>query len=227
MCGRFSQISNIDVLREKLGLKDTKLLFEPNYNIGPGQSAYGFDKNKVIEQFQWGFSLWSDKNNKIKPINSKIESIHEKNMFKDAYQHNRCIIYADHYYEWVLEVNEKQPYCIHLPQNSPMYFAGIFQPIEVNGEITKTFSILTQNASKFLKNIHHRMPVILNETQLFSYLNKDIKDSTFTLNSQKYCEDLTFNAYPVSKKMSSIKFNSHECIQKITIEKFLDLSHFF
>ena len=57
-----------------------------------------------------------------------------------------------------------------------MYFAGIYQ--------NDQFCIITREANEKISNIHHREPMIINQSQINNYLNIK-KDAMEILNSIK------------------------------------------
>jgi putative SOS response-associated peptidase YedK len=57
-----------------------------------------------------------------------------------------------------------------------MYFAGIYQ--------NDQFCIITREATEKISNIHHREPMIINQSQINNYLNMK-KDAMEILNSIK------------------------------------------
>jgi putative SOS response-associated peptidase YedK len=73
------------------------------------------------------------------------------------------MIPADGFYEWNGKKGSKQPMYITAPDDGPSGMAGIW---EIWGNKSKeqphySRTILTTDASDSIKDIHHRMPVIL------------------------------------------------------------------
>ena len=59
-----------------------------SYNIAPSQEANVILKNKdlVTENINWGIKFFDKKNNQIRQIiNSRLETINKKTLFKDSY----------------------------------------------------------------------------------------------------------------------------------------------
>ena len=83
----------------------TNSLKSVSFNRAPGQShpIITEKKGKPAWSYAVRFKLGNRKQSrvKIKPINARIESILEKNIFKKPFAENsRCLIPADGYYEW-------------------------------------------------------------------------------------------------------------------------------
>ena len=87
----------------------------------------------------------------------------EKVTFKNLIQTSRCIIPADGYYEWKREDNTKTHYYFSKEDDELMYFAGIYQ--------NNQFCIITREATEKISTIHHREPMIINQSQINNYLN--------------------------------------------------------
>ena len=61
-----------------------------------------------IEVANWGFSFIDNKTNSKKNIiNSRIETIKNKILFKDSFFYRKCLIPLNGYYEWGLKDNIK------------------------------------------------------------------------------------------------------------------------
>ena len=133
MCGRYVSVSTPERLAEHFEVDEvrTENLGE-RYNVAPTLDVYSViehDDERRLGTLRWGFvPFWSDGPKKgPSPINARIEGIHEKGMFKDAFARRRCLIPADGFYEWLdRESGKKQPYYFHHPDDEPLAFAGIW-----------------------------------------------------------------------------------------------------
>ena len=76
----------------------------------------------------------------------------------------------------------------------------------------KTFTILTKKANNIIKDIHQRMPIIMNLDEANNYMDKS-KNFMKTNFVSKIEEDLNF--FIVSKFVNSINNNSIECIRSL------------
>ena len=77
--------------------------------------------------------------------------------------------------------------------------------------IRDRFCLITEEAKENIKDVHHRQPVILNQTDVNSYLNLELQGSVF-LNERKV-PNLVY--YEVSKDVNKPTNNSASLIQKV------------
>jgi putative SOS response-associated peptidase YedK len=83
---------------------------------------------------------------------------------------------ADGYYEWKREDKTKTPYYFTKDNDELMFFAAIYQ--------NNQFCLITREATEKISAIHHREPLIINQSQIKNYLNIK-KDAMEILNSIK------------------------------------------
>jgi putative SOS response-associated peptidase YedK len=100
---------------------------------------------------KWGFPLTGKK----LLINARFETFTQKPLFHSCF---RCLIPASGYFEWKHDTNPKVKYAFSLPQET-LFLAGLYRTGKENQ--LPEFVILTCDAVKAAKEIHHRMPVII------------------------------------------------------------------
>jgi len=216
MCGRFVNLNTVEKLDKIFSIsKHDNIKYKISYNISPSQLSLIITNFKFlkIENAKWGFNFF-DKQRSIEKqiINSRLETIKEKMMFKDSFEKRKCIIPANGYYEWTLKNNIKIPYFIHIPEKETIYFAGIWRYLNIKENTLKVFSIITKPANSLLKEIHHRMPVILSFNESKEFLENN--NSNY-LNDIHSSIDEYFEFFKVSKFVNNPINNSHECIKPI------------
>lgn len=223
MCGRFAQINTPESVAQVFGVDQIKMEFEPNYNVAPSQNVavviYDHYKDKKkLGTMRWGLIPHWAKNRSIgyKMINSRAESVAEKPSFKIPFRRKRCLIPASGFYEWKKADKKKIPYFIHL-KNRPLFgFAGIFDKwISPQGDELHSCSIITTSANKRIKEIHHRMPLIISQRSEDIWLDNSKYDEAELLPLlQPVAPDKTA-AYRVSDFVNSVKNNSPVCIKPV------------
>ena len=217
MCGRFVNTTNVNKLKKifeiELPLNTIKDII--SYNIAPSQDVNIIlnDKHLTIEAINWGIQFIDKKSNQLRNvINSRLETVQEKILFKESFVKRRCIIPANGYYEWKVNNGIKIPHFIQLSSLETIYFAGLWKFYDVTQSTKKTFTIMTKKANNAIKNIHLRMPIILNINEALDYIEQ--KNSIIDENFVSQIEnDLDF--FQVSKFVNSPRNNSIECIQHL------------
>ncbi len=118
---------------------------------------------RASELMKWGFRRLDGKG---RIINARLETAAEKPMFRKPFYSNRCIIPANHYFEWKKDEAKKLKFAIG--HDGPVYMAGLYR--QENDEDMPLFVILTKPAEISIMFIHDRMPVILNKSLLRAWL---------------------------------------------------------
>ena len=206
MCGRYV-VKNPISKTSKLVKSAIQIEEIDNYNAHPYQKLPVIKKYKngnTLESLKWGLIPSWDKDKNYKSlINARLETIDEKITFKKLIKNNRCVVVADGFYEWKREEKEKIPYYFMREDFKTIYFAGIYEEDQ--------FCLITEEASENIKKIHHRQPVIINQSDVNQYLNLELQGSEFLKKCNK--PDLCF--YQVSKDVNKPTSNSASLIQKI------------
>ena len=216
MCGRFINLIKTNSLKKKFDISSSQTKDLISYNISPSQTSnIIFKKNIInIDESKWGYSFFDKKNNQEKNIiNSRIETINNKVLFKESYYKRKCIIPLNGYYEWSLIDNNKIPFFIHIPPCEPMYLAGIWKYINFKKDDKKVFTIITKNANENIRKIHHRMPVLLSIEEGVEYLEDD--NSSFLNDNFSSSLESELDFYSVSKFVDNPLNNSKKCILPI------------
>ena len=217
MCGRFINLNTTKKLNKIFDfINKDKIDDEISYNIAPSQSSIIITNSNFfyIEKAKWGIKFFDKIQKREKNIiNSRIETVDKKIIFKESFNKRRCIIPANGYYEWSLKNKIKTPYFINIPEKETIYFAGIWKYIDQINLSKKVFSIITKPSNSLLSNIHHRMPIILSSDESKDYLDKS------NLNYLQYNKNSNIESYiefyEISRFVNNPLNNSIKCIQHI------------
>jgi putative SOS response-associated peptidase YedK len=191
----------------------------PRYNIAPTQpiAVLANDGKNTLDYFVWGLipSWAKDPSIANKLINARSETLAEKPSFRAAFKRRRCLIFADGFYEWVQEpgIKSKTPYYIQLESQDPFGIAGLWEIwVAPDGSEVKTATIVTTEPNPKIAKLHNRMPVILPEKQIETWLDPADGDPV-VLNSLLVpypAEEMTF--YPVSRTVNNPGNETPDCI---------------
>lgn len=201
MCGRFVATTDPALLAARLNAVDEtgQRLAGPNYNVAPtttiaavvapattmaGVLARHEDDGteRRILPVRWGLlPPWVKAGAGGKPlaksllINARAETLTTSPAFRAAARSRRCLVPMDGYYEWMPspEPGAKTPFYMYRRDGSPILVAGLWsawRPDEASAP-TLTCSIVTTDAVGDLAEIHHRMPLMLDENDCDRWLN--------------------------------------------------------
>jgi len=206
MCGRYI-VTNPVSKTEKLIKSAIQVEDIQNYNAHPYQKLPVIKKYKngnTLENLKWGLvPSWAKKKDFKALINARLETIDEKISFKKLIKNFRCVAVADGFYEWKRKETEKIPHYFARADKKPIFFAGIFE--------SDQFCLITEESTQNVKEIHHRQPVILNQTDINRYLNIEISGSSFL----KECKKPKLVFHEISKDVNKPTNNTASLIQKI------------
>jgi putative SOS response-associated peptidase YedK len=222
MCGRFVGYRQLDELKEFFPIDRANCDVTANFNVAPTQeilAIYNHEGENWLDKFHWGLVPFWAKDPSIgsRMINARAETVAEKPSFKNAFKKRRCLIIADGFYEWKGPKGRKQPMLITLPDKKPFAFAGLWETWRKNDPQTpyRSCTIITTEASPSIRDIHHRMPVILKPEVYRRWLdpeNEDITDLKRIIKTESLSELIS---YPVSKQVNSTRNNDASLIEPI------------
>ena len=213
MCGRYvnkNSFEDIEKLFQADLIQSPSISIQPSYNICPTQYSpvvVSADEKYQMKNMHWGLIPSWSKDSKFATnlINARIETVQEKPSFKGLTNTSRCIVIASGYYEWVQTDSGKQPYYIH-GEHDVLPIAGLW----TRWKDIKSFTIITKSANSNISNIHHRMPLIIEQNHIKSFLDHSIKfDSSY--NNQ----DIRLRYHKVSKLVNKPVKNDMSCITSI------------
>ncbi|QBI18701.1 SOS response-associated peptidase [Egibacter rhizosphaerae] len=218
MCGRFVAATDPDGLTRFLMIDERQAPDdEPNYNVAPTQSvcaAAEHDDRRHLVTFRWGLVPSWAKDPKIgnRMINARAESAAEKNAFKSSLRKRRCLIPADAFYEWQRRENGgKRPYLIYRADEAPLTFAGLWSvwrdPNDPEGEFLHTCTVLTTSANETMRELHDRMPVILEPASWDRWLDRDLTDPDGVRDLLAPADDRLLAMHPVSTEVNNPRNN--------------------
>jgi putative SOS response-associated peptidase YedK len=222
MCGRFTiTLTKEDFINYLSKYEDIHINLDdfdmPNYNVAPSEHILAMIKHQNqyrVGPIKWGFipSYAKDLKSGFTMINARSETLLDKKSFKDVFKSNRCVIFADSFYEWRTINGKKMPMRIQLKDQEIFAFAGLWSPFKDNGKTIYTATIITTKANDFMSTIHDRMPVILREHEIASWLDTETFDPTIYL--KQYPSEL-MKSYEVSKHVNKALNKDSSCINPI------------
>jgi len=182
MCGRFTLTTPGEALAEAFGLDEPPDV-PPRYNIAPTQPVAAVRRipagaPRSVSLLRWGLvPAWSREPRSRNPlINARAETLVEKPAFREAFERRRCLIPADGFYEWRHAGGEREAFLVRRADNRPFAFAGLWElPTERDPGVLGTCTIITTEPNEALREIHDRMPVILDPDDWNRWLDPDLR----------------------------------------------------
>lgn len=218
MCGRFTLTVDIEDLQEAFPGVDFSFYLKPSYNIAPSHNVLAITNTepKKAKQYHWGLipSWAKDKKIAYKMINARAETLAEKPSFKNPYRKKRCLIFSDGYFEWKKEAKDKVPIYIRMKSGKPFTFAGLWETWKQGDQpVINSCTIITTEANESLKDVHHRMPVILKNSDYDQWLDSSLQDPEILNSLLTPYDNEEMEYYPISTFVNSPKNNSPKCIE--------------
>ncbi|MFD1884550.1 SOS response-associated peptidase [Paenibacillus wenxiniae] len=182
MCGMYSLMSDLDAVTSAFKLHRLAIdAYAPCANIAPAQDVPVIrsdeDGQRMLEAYRWGLvpSYSNDIGIGSYMINARAETLDSKPTFQRLLPSRRIGIVADGFYEWKKENQQNQQnqlYCFRLRSGEPFVFAGLYDEWESpeDGRVIRSCTIITTTSNELVAPIHDRMPVILDEPHLSSWL---------------------------------------------------------
>jgi len=186
MCGRFSLTwENWQNVAGKLGLHrdgDVGACYKAQHNIAPTDSHFIVTteyERRHSQIARWGLvnRRAQDSRQASKCINARAETIEQHSSYREAFHQRRCVVPADGLYEWTGPKKDRQPLWIRPSNGELMLFAGLYEswhPAPDRSECT--FTIVTCAANEMMREIHDRMPVILDDAGAEDWMNPREED---------------------------------------------------
>ncbi|MHC4976470.1 MAG: SOS response-associated peptidase [Planctomycetota bacterium] len=191
------------------------------WNIAPSATSAVIALNGAGERecfaMRWGLVPGWAKDEMIgqRTTNARSETAHEKPSFRESLEERRCVVPADGFYEWQDRGGVKRPYRV-APRCGLMAFAGLWDEwVRPEGELLRTFTILTTSASDDLIEYHERMPVMLRVDAVGEWMDgsRDGREALgFALGDGREAD---LDVYRVSKRVNSVRNQGRELIERI------------
>ena len=210
MCGRYASFLPPELIARLFGTKNPLPNLKPTWNMAPTMDApvvrrHPESGERHLDALTWGFIPATTKTLKEarRPINARAETVAASGMFRQAFVKRRCIVPAAAFYEWQAGPFGKTPYAIARADGDPMAFAGVWEGWRSpEGDILRTFAIVTTNANAQMSVLHERMPVILETGDWPVWLGEQSGDPAILLRPSP---DDILSLWRVDKRVGNVR----------------------
>ena len=218
MCGRFVSFLPPEEIARLFRTVNRLPNIGPSWNLAPTQNAMVVRRHpetgqRHLDVLQWGLlPYWAkDKKSTRQPINARAETVASAPMFRDAFARRRALVPASAFYEWrKAGRGDRQPFAIARADGLPMAFAGLWEGWRgPDGEVLRTFAIVTIEANAEIVALHDRMPVVLEERDWPVWLGEEEGDLRSLL---RPAAPGVLRSWPVSREVNNVRNDGPELI---------------
>lgn len=216
MCGRFTLTPDAERLFEEFGIGVPED-YRPRWNVAPGQPilAIAGDGERLRSGWLlWGLVPWWRRDKPGKPfVNLRADRLDRT--VPRLLERHRCLIPADGFYEWLRRDSGKQPMHLHRRDGGLFSMAALWDRAEGrDGEEIRTVAILTTGAAGVAKEVHDRMPLIIEAQDRATWLDRaSPQDTVRALLTPSAPPDL--DVVPVSTRVNSVTNDDPACVEPV------------
>ncbi|WP_170466997.1 SOS response-associated peptidase [Ruegeria arenilitoris] len=173
MPGRFFLTRSMSEIAQALNVSDEIAAQPPRKNIQPGQEVIVLTSDG-LRPMRWGMIPVGRVNARGRPVmetivNARSETVFDKTAFEGV---GRAVVPVDGWYEWTGEKRRKTAWRIASADGKPLFFAAITDTWQAPGGLrVDQFAAVTCPPNNDLEPIHHRMGVLLNPGDVWTWLN--------------------------------------------------------
>jgi putative SOS response-associated peptidase YedK len=232
VCGRYVNVAADSDLVEEFDVDDVvEPSPGPSWNVAPTDPVRIVvertpkDADEIQRQLRtarWGLvPNWSrDAKGGAKMINARIETVTQKPAFKSAAARRRCLVPALGYYEWQQREGRKVPYFLHDPHDRLLAMAGLYElwrdPAKADDDPDRwllTCTIITQQATDLLGEIHDRNPVVVPSDLRAAWLDCTADDTAVAQRLLDAIPEARLEPYVVGPAVGNVRNNGPELIE--------------
>lgn len=177
MPGRLFLETSVAQVAAALGASGDAVADEvPRRNIAPGQNLLALTDDKTLTRMRWGLIPVGRVNARGRPvletlINARSETLFDKSAFEGL---RRCIVPADGWYEWTGKTRRKTAWRISPKAGGLLAFAAVWDLWTGPGGVqVPQVATVTCEPSADVRDIHHRMGVLLPPADVTTWLSGD------------------------------------------------------
>lgn len=192
----------------------------PSWNLAPSQPALVVRRHpdageRHLDALTWGLipHFVKDRKQARMWINCRMETVSTSGMFRGAFGRRRCLVPAAAFYEWKVVDGGKQPYAIARADGEVTALGGIWETWRApDGEIVRTFAIITTPLNAEMASLHNRMPLVVDRVDWQAWLGEVETDPVELL---RPAPDGRLRAWAVSRAVNSPGNNGTELIEPL------------
>lgn len=222
MCGRYTLATPGEEIAATFGLTES-LELEPRFNIAPTQPAPVVrveDGARAALMCRWGLvPFWAeDPAIGSRLINARAETVADKPAYRDSFEHRRCLVVADGFYEWRRRGGRSQPFLFSRPSGAPFAMAGLWDRWQRGERRLETYTVVTTDANREVGAVHDRMPLVLSARDWPIWLDPDNPGDAKVRTLLRPAPDGSLAGRPVSPLVDNPANDSPRCIEAVSLD---------
>ncbi|GEN59136.1 hypothetical protein ANI02nite_10200 [Acetobacter nitrogenifigens DSM 23921 = NBRC 105050] len=150
----------------------------------------------------------------LQPFNARAETVAENGTFRAAFRSRRCLVPADAYYEWARGKAPRQPWAFARLDGAAMALAGVWDMWGWDGDVLRSFAIITTPANDFGHSIHERMPVIIEPRDYTKWLTAPAETAASLMTAPA---EGALIRWPVSRRVNNTRLNDATLLERLPI----------
>jgi len=178
-------------------------LFEPHYNLSPGQhivTITGDESKKEIGRVRWGDEA---ERKPVIPVDEVEEELNKEGV-------ERCILPISGFFVWKDDLEKDHPFFVRM-LNAPLMSTG---GLIYNGN-DKNVKIIATESNVLVQPMTATMPLLLDRETSLLWMNKDSSPGEVIAKAKKLFLFTDLSVMRVSKKVNNPNNNDEKLIQPI------------
>lgn len=232
MCGRYMLTATGAELAALFGLGSVSDIVR-RYNIAPGQQApvvfpEAGERGKLGDA-RWGIPNPGRAQGSSLLINARAETVAIRPAFREGSRRRRCLIPASGFFEWSSADRGQAPHLFQQDGGAPFAIAGIFEepddttPPRLQLDLfgtdgiprpappTRRFVLLTTAARGVVRDLHDRMPLVLEAAHLTVWLDPEAKPNDIAARIREPPQ-IRLVSRVVSRRVGSVRNDDPDCL---------------
>lgn len=208
MVNRVAFFAGKEEVEDYYGLKTKKeVIFEPSYNIAPGNQLPVILKNSEtneleIKRVRWGETSESGR---------KDLSVYKDDLksFLKTKKTSRCAVPMSGFYIWKKDDPNKQPFFVRMLNDSVMSVAAFYD------YENDTVTLVTSDSNTLIQPMTEQMPLLLDRSLSEGWVGDNLSTEELITRSKDLYMLTDLSVLKVSKKVNDLKNNDPKLIQPI------------
>ncbi len=165
----------------------------------------------------WLVPHWAQEaSTKYPMFNARSATAATKPAFRGPMKYRRCVLPASGFYEWKkIDDKTKQPHYITRADGETLLLAGLW---DCGRDELETCTILTTTPNAEMSTLHHRMPCILEASEVGAWMDPTQQDSKLASDMLRPAPDGVLEIHRVSRRVGNARVDEPSLIEPASDE---------